>query len=80
MPKLTKRVLDAAEIRPAPYFLWCSDLKGFGARVFPSGRRVYYADYRTAAGVRRRMSLGEHGKLTVDEARRLAITTVLHFR
>lgn len=76
MPKLTKRILDAAEIRPAPYFLWCSDLKGFGARVFPSGRRVYYADYRTAAGMRRRMSLGEHGKLTVDEARRLAITTL----
>jgi integrase len=76
MPKLTKRVLDAAEIRTTPYFLWCSDLKGFGVRVFPSGRRVYYADFRTIAGARRRMSLGEHGKLTVDEARRLAITTL----
>ncbi|MCJ2012290.1 tyrosine-type recombinase/integrase [Methylobacterium sp. J-076] len=76
MPKLTKRVVDAALPRETPFFLWCSDLPGFGVRVFPSGRRVYYADYRTTAGTRRRMSLGPHGKLTVEEARKLAIVTL----
>ncbi|MBE7196278.1 MAG: tyrosine-type recombinase/integrase [Parafilimonas terrae] len=76
MPKLTKKIVDAAGPREAPFFLWCSDLAGFGVRVFPSGRRVYYADYRTKAGTRRRMSLGAHGKITVDEARKLAIVTL----
>lgn len=76
MPKLTKKAIDAAAPREKPFYVWCSDLPGFGVRVFPSGKRVYYADYRTKAGTRRRMSLGAHGKITVDEARKLAITTL----
>ena len=44
--------------KPAKYFLWCSELPGFGVRVFPSGKRVYYADYRNGAGVRKRMLIG----------------------
>ena len=77
MPKLTKRIVDAAEARDQPYFLWCSDLPGFGVRVFPSGKRVYYADYRPkGGGSRKRMSLGQHGKLTTEEARRQAVITL----
>jgi hypothetical protein len=76
MSKLTKSVVDLAELRAAPYFIWCSKLAGFGVRVFPSGRKVYYADYRSRAGVRRRMSLGAHGKITADEARKLAVVTL----
>lgn len=76
MPKLTKKVVDAATPREVKYYVWCSELPGFGLRVFPSGKRVYYADYRTKAGTRRRMSLGAHGKLTTEEARKLAIVTL----
>ncbi|CAA2102008.1 Tyrosine recombinase XerD [Methylobacterium bullatum] len=76
MPKLTKKVVDAAAPREATFFVWCSELPGFGVRVFPSGKRVYYADYRTKGGTRRRMSLGPHGKITVEEARKLAIVTL----
>ena len=56
-----------------PYFIWCGELSGFGLRVFPSGKRTYYANYRNRDGVRRRMALGPHGKLTADEARKLAV-------
>ena len=59
--------------RTAPYFLWCSELPGFGVRIFPTGKRVYYADYRNAGGTRKRMSIGAHGKITTEEARKLAI-------
>lgn len=76
MPRLTKRIVDAAPVREAPYFIWCSDLPGFGVRVHPSGRRVYYADYRNQEGARKRMSLGQHGKVTTEEARKLAIATL----
>ncbi|MBI5112276.1 MAG: integrase arm-type DNA-binding domain-containing protein [Rhodovulum sp.] len=76
MPKLTKSIVDAAELKDGPYFIWCSELPGFGVRVFPSGKRVYYADYRNKAGVRKRMSLGPHGKLTTEAARKLAVITL----
>jgi integrase len=76
MPKITKKTVDAAELRDKPYFIWCSELPGFGVRVHPSGKRVYYADYRNKAGARKRMSLGHHGKLTTEEARKLALVTL----
>ncbi len=73
MARLTKKIVDAAVPRQRPYFIWCGELSGFGLRVFPSGKRTYYADYRNRDGVRRRMALGPHGKLTADEARKLAV-------
>lgn len=76
MLKLTKKIVDAAAPGERPFFIWCSDLPGFGVRVFPSGKRVYYADYRNAAGARKRMALGPHGKLTTEEARKLALVTL----
>jgi integrase len=76
MPKLTKRIVDSAVIKKKPYFIWCSDLPDFGIRVFPSQKRVYYADYRNKSGGRKRMSIGHHGKLTTEEARKLAIVTL----
>ncbi len=44
---------------------------GFGVGVFPTGRKVYVAQYRQN-GRSRRANLGEHGRLTPDEARSLA--------
>lgn len=76
MPKLTKKIVDAADLAAKPYFIWCTELPGFGVRVFPSGKRVYYADYRNKSGTRKRMSIGAHGKLTTEEARKLALITL----
>jgi integrase len=74
--KLTLRVVNAAPVGDSPYFIWDGHLKGFGLRVFPSGKRVYYADYRNASGARKRMALGAHGKITPDEARDLAVAAL----
>ena len=52
--------------------LWDGDLKGFGLKVTPTGRRVYFLYYRTKAGQQRRPTIGLHGELTVDQARRIA--------
>ena len=72
MTKLTKRVVDAAEVRPGDYFIWDGDLPGFGLRVFPSGRKRYIVQYR--AGRRsRRISLGPSTVLTCEQARSQAI-------
>lgn len=76
MAKLTKTIVDRSAPKSAPYFVWCSDLPGFGVRIWPSGKKVFYADYRSKAGARRRINLGPHGKLTTEEARKLAVSTL----
>nr|WP_314262456.1 integrase arm-type DNA-binding domain-containing protein [uncultured Devosia sp.] len=70
--KLTKTVVDRAAALDKPFFIWCSELAGFGVRVFPSGAKSYYADYYNRSGERSRMALGSHGKLTTEEARKEA--------
>jgi integrase len=76
LPKLTKTVLEAAPLRDKQYTLWCSDLPGFGAYILPTGKRTYFVDYRNAAGVRRRLTIGRHGTITAEEARKLAVVTM----
>jgi integrase len=76
MPKLTKSIVDAATPREKQFTIWCSELKGFGIFVQPSGSRTYFVDYRNRDGVRKRMTIGRHGKITAEEARKLAIATL----
>jgi integrase len=76
MPKLTKSVVDAATPREKQFTIWCSELKGFGVFVQPSGGRTYFVDYRNRDGVRKRMTIGRHGKITAEQARKLAIATL----
>jgi integrase len=72
MAKLTKRVVDAALPRANYYLLWDAEIKGFGVLVLPSGVKSYVFQYRTAEGRSRRLSLGQHGGLTCEQARKLA--------
>src|SRR3546814_11009481 len=57
----SKSVVDKSPTRESQYTIWCSELKGFGAFIMPSGTRTYFVDYRNANNVRRRMKLGRHG-------------------
>lgn len=76
MPKLTKTIVDRSEPRDRQYTVWCSDQKGFGVSINPGGSKTYMVDYRNADGARRRMTIGTHGAITTDEARKLAIQTL----
>lgn len=73
MPKLTKTTVESAPLREKQYSLWCSDLPGFGVYILPSGQRTYFVDYRNVAGARRRLTIGRHGKITAEAARKQAI-------
>jgi integrase len=66
--KLTKRLVEGLDLKLADYFAWDNELPGFGVRVWPTGRKVYLAQYR-ASGRTRRVKIGVHGPLTVEEAR-----------
>lgn len=68
MAKITKRSVDAAAPTDKEFFLWDEELKGFGLRVYPSGRKMYLAQFR-AGGRLRRVNIGLHGAMTPDLAR-----------
>jgi integrase len=70
--KITKRTVEEAPPRAAEYFIWCDELPGFGVRIYPTGKRGYLVQYR-ANGRSRRAKIGLHGRLTAEEARKLAI-------
>jgi integrase len=70
--KLTKEVIEGAELpETGQRFLWDAGLKGFGIRLTP-GARTYVIQARVN-GKERRVSLGRHGVLTVQQARRRAV-------
>ena len=71
MPKLTKRLVDAAEAKEGDTFLWDSELAGFALKVTPAGRKVFVLQYRSGRRSRR-MTLGAYGLLSVDQARGIA--------
>ena len=71
MPKITKRLVDASEIREKDYVIWDDELPGFGLRVFASGKRSYVIQYR-ALGRSRRCTIGLHGVWTPETARQEA--------
>src|SRR3954470_9982522 len=67
MAALTKRALDHAEPHESEYFLWCGSLTGFGARIYPTARKVFVAQVRVGRSLRR-VKIGPFGAYTVDRA------------
>jgi integrase len=71
--RISKRSVDAFVCPPGKDrdFLWDDALAGFGVCAFPSGKKVYVAQYRQG-GRSPRATIGDHGRLTPDEGRREA--------
>ena len=68
---ITKRSVDAAKARSADSYLWDVGLAGFGLKVTPAGRKVYLVQYQLGGrkGRTRRVTIGQHGKVTPTFAR-----------
>jgi hypothetical protein len=71
MVKITKRIVEAAEVREKDYLIWDDELPGFGLRVFSSGKRSYVIQFRIK-GRSRRYTIGLHGAWAPETARREA--------
>ena len=56
------------------------DLRGFGVRVYPSGRKSFFISYRNPSGTKKRLVLGEFGVFTATQARTLAQETLAEVR
>ncbi len=75
--KLTKSRIDALPIpESGQEFHWDSETKGFGIRVTANGKKAYVVQSRVNGKVRR-VTLGPHGLLTCDEARKRALAQLL---
>ena len=73
--KITKRTVDRIIGDGTDKFYWDNDLPGFGLRVRASGRKYYVVQFR-ANGRLRRMTLGRHGAVAPDAARRRAMALI----
>lgn len=76
MPKLTKRYVEAIKPGASDIVEWDTETRGFGVRVKPSGVRSYMVQYRNQQGQSRRLTLGQHGPITCEGARKLAVQTL----
>jgi site-specific recombinase XerD len=72
LEKLTKRVIEALEVRQKPYEVRDSELRGLLLRVQPSGIRAWYFDYRHK-GTRNRRLIGRYPGLSAEGARGLCL-------
>lgn len=69
--KITSRSVARFKGKPGKEScLWDTEVKGFGLRVQPSGRRSYIYKFRTPDGRRRNRKLGDEAALTAQAARR----------
>ena len=75
MARITKRAVDALTAREREYMLWDRDIKGFGVRVHPSGRKVYVVKYRHRGRVVK-TTIGPHGAIPPAAARARAAEIV----
>lgn len=75
---ISKRTVDNAKSAAKDHFLWDDDIAGFGLKVTPAGGKIYVYQYRIARPGEaertpaKRYTIGKHGNLTPDQARKRA--------
>ena len=78
--KISKRSVEPLAVERGDTLFWDRDLPGFGARVYATGRKVYVVQMRGPTGKPKRVTIGEHGKIAPDEARRLSAVLIDRIR
>ena len=66
---LSDQVVDALPVEDRDIIYWDRDLPGFGVRVYATGSRAFLVQSRGRVGSRR-VTLGRHGVVPADEARK----------
>ena len=66
---LSNRVVDGLPAGDKEVIYWDRGLPGFGVRVYPNGAKVYLVQSRGPRGSKR-ITVGRHGTISAEEARR----------
>ena len=72
---ISKRTVDALTVEDRDAVFSDDRIPGFGVRVYPSGSKVYVVQTRHRRKSRR-VTLGRHGVITADQARKKAAETI----
>ena len=76
---ISKQSVDGLSVEGKEAVFWDRELPGFGVRVYPSGSKIYVAQSRGPNGIKR-LSLGRHGEITADEARKQAAAAIARIK
>ena len=76
---ISRRTVEALKVEKDTIF-WDSELAGFGVRVHPTGRKVYIVQTRADGKAAKRVTVGKHGVITPEEARRRAALIVARIK
>ena len=72
---ISRRTVEALPTGEREAVFWDHELSGFGVRVYPSGTKVYLVQTRSG-GKSRRVTIGRHGVLSAEQARRKAAQVI----
>ena len=73
--RITKRTVEALRVDAGDATFWDRALGGFGVRAYTTGRKVYVVQSRGPGGLKR-VSLGRHGEISAEEARKTAAAVI----
>ena len=76
---ISRRTVEALKADKDTVF-WDSELLGFGVRVYPTGRKVYVVQTRAGGKDGKRVTVGRHGVISAEEARRRAALIVARIK
>lgn len=76
---ISRRTVEALPVGERETVFWDHELSGFGVRVYPSGTKVYLVQTRSE-GKSRRVTIGRHGVLSAEQARRKAAQFIANIK
>ena len=76
---LSKRIVDRLAVNDKDAVFRDRELPGFGLRVYPSGAKVYVVQTR-CAGRSKRVTVGRHGDVSPDQARKEAARIIARIK
>ena len=75
---ISRRTVEALKVEKDTVF-WDREVTGFGVRVYPSGSKYYVVQTRGPEGPRR-ITVGRHGVISADQARRRAALIIARIK
>ena len=76
---ISKRTVEALAVEKDMVY-WDSELSGFGVRAYPSGSKYYVVQTRANGKAAKRVTVGRHGIVTAEEARRRAALIIARIK
>ena len=79
---ISRRTVETLKVEKDTVFWDSGELMGFGVRVYPSGSKYYVVQTRAggAAFTAKRVTVGRHGVITAEEARRRAALIIARIK